>query len=308
MSNPTSPVGQPPPSNQIGDYLVDSILGEGAAAMVYRAHLREDTSVDVRNDHPATVALKVLKPAATKQPNMLACFQFEARVLSRLNHPGILRVYNAGVDNDRMYTAMELVDGESFDKVLLARKRLGEAEAHAVARQLAESLDYLHSHGYVHRDIKPANLMLTKEGRFILFDFGTVIRSDDGAPYEEGLYGTPSFLAPEQTTSGGRVDGRADLYALGIMLYLMVAGRKPFYGSRDEVLAAHRNAEPPLPSDSARVTPELEAVILKSLAKDPDDRYQTGAEFAQALAEIDLTAPPPKSFGSRILGLFRSGV
>ena len=88
------------------------------------------------------------------------------------------------------------------------------------------------------------------------------------------------------------------------MLYLMVAGRKPFYGSRDEVLAAHRNATPPLPSDSARVSPELEAVILKSLAKDPDERYQTGAEFAQALAEIDVTAPPPKSFASRILGLY----
>ena len=307
MPNPTSPARQPPPSNQIGEYRVESILGEGAAAMVYRAHLLEDATVDVRSDHPSTIALKVLKPAATKQPNMLACFQFEARVLSRLNHPGILRVYNAGVDNDRMYTAMELVDGGSFDSVLLERKRLGEAEAVDVARQLAEALDYLHGHGYVHRDIKPANLMLTKEGRIILFDFGTVIRIDDGAPYEVGLYGTPSFLAPEQTKPGGQVDGRADLYALGILLYLMVTGRKPFYGSRDEVLEAHRSVLPPPPSDSARVSPDLEVVILKSLAKDPDDRYQSGAEFAQALSDIDLSAPSPKSFGSRIFGLFRSG-
>jgi len=307
MSNPTVPVTYPPPANQIGEYHVESILGEGAAAMVYRAHLREDVSVDIRNDHPSTVALKVLKPAATKQPNMLACFQFEARVLSRLNHPGILRVYNAGVDNGRMYTAMELIEGDSFEDFLLRRKRLDEDEAVGYAVQLAKALDYLHEHGYVHRDIKPANLMLTREGRIMLFDFGTVIRINDGAPYEVGLYGTPSFLAPEQILPDARVDARSDLYGLGIILYLMITGRKPFYGSRNEVLDAHVSAVPPAPSEAVRVSPELEAVILKSIAKDPDGRYQTGAEFAQALAGAELVVQPPKSIASRILGLFGGG-
>ena len=305
ISNLTA--GHPQSSNQIGGYRIDSVIGEGAAAMVYRAQPIEADSTDAQTDRPPIVALKVLKPAATSQPNMLACFQFEARVLSRLNHPGILRVYSAGVDHGRMYTAMELIEGESFEDFLLRRRRLSEDESVGYAVQLAEALDYLHEHGYVHRDIKPANLMLTNEGRVILFDFGTVIRIDDGAPYEVGLYGTPSFLAPEQILQEARVDGRSDLYALGIILYLMITGRKPFYGSRSEVLDAHLNAVPPSPSQAVRVSPDLETVILESIAKHPDERYQTGADFAQALAGAELVVQPPKSIASRILALFSSG-
>ncbi len=304
----TSNSNHSPPSlpDQVGDYVVESSLGEGAVAMVYRARRVDDPARRGPEGHPPTVALKVLKPEATKQPNVLACFQFEARVLSRLNHPGILRVYDAGMDDDRMYTAMELIDGVGFDSVLLAKKRLAEPLAIDLARQLAEALDYLHNHGYVHRDVKPGNLMLTSAGRVVLFDFGTVVRSNDGVAYEGGLYGTPAFLAPEQTVAGGKIDGRADLYALGIMLYLMVAGRKPFYGSRNEVLEAHLRTAPPPPSKYVRVTPELETIILKTIAKHPDDRFQTGAEIAQALAEVPEPAPP--SLGARLFGWLRMGV
>ncbi len=287
-----------PLPEQVGGYRVESLIGEGAAATVYRARVAAGEATQ-------PVALKVLKPAATKQPHVLACFQFEARVLSRLEHRGILRVYAAGVDDDRMYTAMELIDGVSLDNVLVANKRLTPAQAVDIARQLADALDYLHRSGYVHRDIKPANLMLTPEGRVVLFDFGTVVRLKDGAPYEAGLYGTPAFLAPEQTVAGGKIDGRADLYSAGIMFYLMVTGRKPFYGSRSEVLAAHVTAAPPRPSQFARISPALEAVILKSIAKKPDDRYQTGAEMAQALETLPSLTPP--SIGERLRGLFRRG-
>jgi serine/threonine-protein kinase len=200
---------------------------------------------------------------------------------------------------------MELIDGISLDNVLIANKRLTPAQAVDIARQLADALDYLHRSGYVHRDIKPANLMLTPEGRVVLFDFGTVVRIKDGAPYEAGLYGTPSFLAPEQTVAGGKIDGRADLYSAGIMLFLMVTGRKPFYGSRSEVLDAHVSAAPPRPSQFARISPALEAMILKTIAKNPDDRFQTGAELAQALATLPSLAPP--SIGDRLRGWLRRG-
>lgn len=306
MLSPSQGHRQAPPIERVGDFLVESVLGEGAAATIYRARWADDQSAGAPGERPDTVALKVLKPEAMGQPHVLASFQFEARVLSRLNHGGILRVYQVGVDNDRVYAAMELMDGVSLDKYLLAKKRLSEPFAVDIARQAAEALAYLHSHGYVHRDIKPANLMLTPQGRVILFDFGTVIRIADGAAYEEGLYGTPAFLAPEQITPGRQVDGRADLYALGMVLYLMVTGRKPFYGSRSQTLDAHLHGAPPPPSDFARVAPELESVILRAIAKAPADRFQTGTAFAQALAEAKLNPAKP-SVGDRLRGWLRRG-
>lgn len=292
-----------PENSQVGDYRIESILGEGGVAMVYRARRIADQSTAA--DHPSTVALKVLKPEAVQQPHVLACFQFEARVLSRLNHPNILQVYTAGVDKEYLYTAMEKVDGVSFDRFLLAKKRLPQAFAAQVASQLADALHYLHEHRYVHRDIKPANLMLADADRILLFDFGTVIRADSRAAYEKGIYGTPAFMAPEQIEVGGPVDGRADLYALGLTLYLMVTGRKPFYGSRNEVLAAQLHAPPPPPSQFARVSPALEAIILKALAKDPADRFQSGAEFAQALTAAVASAPPAPTLRQRLLSWLR---
>lgn len=282
--------------SKIGPYEIDDKIGEGAAGVVYRAH-----SVD-SPDQPQSVALKVLKPEAMKQPAMLACFQFEGRVLTRLKHPGILRVYETGMDDGRMYTAMELIDGYSFDAYLAGRKKLTIGEAIDVARQVAEALEYLHRSGFAHRDIKPANLMLEHSGRIVLFDFGTVFRISDGVDYESGVFGTPAFLAPEQIMQKKQIDGRADLYALGIVLYHMAVGRKPFYGSRSEILEAHLHQPPPPPSKFGRIPVELEAVILKSIAKRPEDRYQTGAELAETLAYVAENLPPPRSsFLQRLL-------
>ena len=302
----------PLPTTRIGNYILDSLIGEGAVAWVYRARLASDTPTPgdgLPADHPPDIALKLLKPQATALPNVLASFQFEARVLLRLNHPGILRVFATGVGaGTRMYTAMELIDGGGLDHYLLANKRLPEAQAVELGRQTALALDYLHELGYVHRDIKPANLMLTRSGRVILTDFGTVIRIRDGADYETGLYGTPAFLAPEQIVEGAPVDGRADIYALGMILYLMVAGRKPYYGGRNEVLAAQQHTLPPPPSDFAPVSPALEAVILRALAKDPADRYPHGRDLAAALESADLLPAPARKSGfvHRLLSRLRS--
>lgn len=303
----------PLPTTRIGHYILDSLIGEGAVAWVYRARLAPDAGAandQLPDDHPEEVALKLLKPHATTLPNVLASFQFEARVLLRLNHPGILRVYATGVAaGTRMYTAMELIDGGGLDHYLLAKKRLPEAQAVELGRQTAMALDYLHELGYVHRDIKPANLMLTRAGRVILTDFGTVIRIRDGADYETGLYGTPAFLAPEQIDPNAAVDGRADIYALGMILYLMVAGRKPYYGGRSEVLVAQQQTIPPPPSDFVPVSPELESVILKALAKDPAARFQHGRDLASALDAADLLPAPVAgpSLIDRLFGWIRRG-
>jgi serine/threonine protein kinase len=306
--------------HQIGDYRIEGPLGEGGVAVVYKASPLTAPASGRAGDLPDVVALKVLKPDATKQPNVLACFQFESRVLKRLRHPGILRVFDAGVDDGRLYTAMELIDGPSLGHFLLAKKRLTETAAVDIVTQIAEALAYLHGLGYVHRDIKPANIMLGRDGRAVLFDFGTVIKVSDGAGYEVGLYGTPAFLAPEQIRLGGlggdagtgeeaptTVDGRADLYALGMILYLMVAGRKPYYGGRNEVLRAQLEQVPPPPSEFARVSPDLEAIILRALAKDPADRFQSGAEFADALRRAELLSMTVRpSLGQRLFGWLRS--
>ncbi|MEZ4834714.1 MAG: protein kinase [Caldilineaceae bacterium] len=134
-------------------------------------------------------ALKVLKPESMAWQ---ACWpaSVRGRVLTQLQHPGILRVYETGMDDGRMYTAMELIDGHSFDAYLAGRKKLTITEAIYVARQVAEALDYLHRNGYAARDIKPANLMLEDSGRIVLFDFGTVFRINDGVDYESGVFGT----------------------------------------------------------------------------------------------------------------------
>ncbi len=292
------------PLTELGGYRLEAMLGEGAAGTVYRAQRIDRAAASA--DRPALLALKVLKPEAITQPQVLACFQFEGRTLARLSHPGILRVYETGLDDGMMFTAMELIEGQSFEKYLTAKQRLPVAEAISVACQLALALDYLHHQGYAHRDIKPANLMYSSAGRLVLFDFGTAIRIKAGTDYEAGLYGTPAYLAPEQIKAGGVIDGRADLYALGVMLYLMVTGRKPFYGTREEVLDAHLYDNPTPPTKFARMPQALEAVILQALAKQPADRFATGAAMAAALTAIEENLPPVvPSLWQRLLGWLR---
>lgn len=273
-----------PMTSQVGRYRVLDPLGQGATAVVY---LAQDMT-------GRRVALKVLNPMAASQPHMRLCFQLEYRTMARLRHPGILRVHDSGEANGRLFIAMELIEGGTLEQFLQRANAIGEVAAIDIARQVAEALDYLHSTGHVHRDVKTSNVLLGPAGRAVLFDFGTVYNIHEPADNAQGIYGTPAFLAPEQIEGEEPLDGRADLYSLGIVLYLMVAGRRPFYGSREEVLDAHLKQEPPPPSEFGWVSPELEQVILKALAKPREERFESGEAFALALRGVEVETETPK--------------
>lgn len=273
------------PLQRFGPYQIERALGAGAVATVYSA----------RGPDGRQVALKVLNPFAAGQPKVRRLFRNEYQLLSRLRHPGIVPVYDAGEIDGQPYMAMALVQGPTLEEYLAGKSSLGETASVEIARQIALTLDYVHQQGIVHRDLKPGNILISRDGRALLFDFGAALNRNNPAPEDaEGIYGTPAFVAPEQIANNEEIDGRADLYALGIILYRLVCGRKPFYGSRGEVLEAHLHETPPPPSSFAYVSPELEAVILKAIAKEPAARFQSGAEFAAALQAARLEPPPER--------------
>jgi eukaryotic-like serine/threonine-protein kinase len=300
MSYAVNGYAAPPPlqpMQRFGPYQIEQKLGAGAVAVVYSAHSQDGRQV----------ALKVLNPDAAKQPKFRKLLRNEYQMVARLHHPGVVQVYDLGEIDGHAYMAMELVQGPTLEEYMTAHGTLGETAAVAIVQQLARTLDYVHQQGVVHRDLKPANVLISRDGRALLFDFGAALNLRTATPEElAGIYGTPAFLSPEQIRSSADLDGRADLYSLGVILYRLVSGRKPFYGGRSEVLEAHLHQTPPKPSAFAYVSPELEAVILKAIAKAPEERFQTGAEFAAALQAAKLEPPPERlPLTQRILGWIR---
>lgn len=281
------------PLRQLGPYQLDAVLGLGATAAVYRAR-RGDGQV---------IALKVLHQEAMNVAAVRQAFQREAKLLLRLRHPGVITALESGQFDGRYYLALALVEGPTLEEFLAQNKKVGEQVAIDVGIQVALALNYLHEQEVVHRDVKPANILLQNRRRAILFDFGAALdRSVEQAVPGE-VYGTPAFLSPEQARGDAAIDGRADIYALGVTLYRMVAGRKPFYGSRLEVLEAQIMTPPPRPSEFGYVSPTLEAAILKALAKDPGARFQTGAELAAALEAAHRDEQPDQP--RRLFGWLR---
>ena len=287
----TDTVRQPEkPLSSLGPYQISGVLGQGGVSIVYRA----------RRLHQPEVALKVLNMALAGQPDMRKRFLDEHRLLQQLRHRGIVQVYDAGELDSRFYIALQLLTGDTLEALVTRNKTLGEITAVDIAKQTGETLAYIHSQGLVHRDIKTSNIMITHDRRVILFDFGTVLRLSS-LPDEPitGVFGTPPFVSPEQALASQDIDGRSDIYSLGVVLYRMVAGRKPFYGSRSELLHAHVHEEPPPPSNFARVSPLLEQIILKALAKNPDDRFQRAIDMVGALEEVE-PLPEPPAFSTRL--------
>ncbi|MFL5495041.1 MAG: protein kinase domain-containing protein [Gemmatimonadales bacterium] len=261
-------------------YGIERELGRGGMATVFLAR-------DLRHDRP--VAFKVLHPdlAATLGPER---FQREIRMAARLQHPHILTVLDSGEAGGRLWFTMPFIQGESLRDRLNREKQLPVEDALRIAREAADALDYAHQEGIVHRDIKPENIMLT--GRHALVaDFG-IARALGGSVAqrltETGLaIGTPAYMSPEQGTGEREVDGRSDIYSLGIVLYEMLAGEPPFGGATAQAMIARRFTETARPLRTVRETvPEMvEQAVAKALAKAPADRFVTAGEFAKALEE-----------------------
>jgi Tol biopolymer transport system component len=276
----------------VGQYQIVEELGRGGMAVVYKAW---QPSLE------RYVALKVLPEYFQHDPEFLARFQREARAAARLNHPNIVTIYDVGEHAGIHYIAMEYLDGGSLRDRLrstasrsldgtgqaeaVAAGSLGLRDAQRILAQLASALDYAHSHGLIHRDIKPANILFTSDGRAKLTDFGIARASDDAQLTRTGvLMGTPEYMAPEQA-EGKPIDYRTDLYALGVVLYQMLVGQAPFRGTTPHATLHAVVYEPPPPPRQINpaLPPAIEAVLLKALAKQPDQRFQRGAEMVAAL-------------------------
>ncbi len=274
----------PAPQLLVGKYLVKRVLGEGGMGVVLEA-----THVELQQD----VAIKLLGPHSGREEEMLARFRNEARITARLPAEHVVRVFDAGkTDTGQPYLVMELLAGRDLDAELDARGRLPVAEAVDYVLQACEGLAEAHAIRLAHRDLKPANLFLTRtrdgEPLVKVVDFG-IATSLPGAEIpvaDDGLCGTPSYMAPEQFEARGEVDARSDQYAIATVLFELVAGLPPFDGDDVERAAIQIVTEPaPKLSTRAPCVPRgLDAAIARALAKSPEDRFPDLAAFALAIA------------------------
>jgi len=258
-------------------YEVEGRIGAGGMAEVWRGHDR------VLN---RTVAIKTLLPQFARDASFVDRFRREAQAAARLNHAGIVSVYDSGTDGDAPYIVMEFIEGRTLADYLSSGKTIPPMEAAQIAKDIAAALAVAHAQGVIHRDIKPANVMVTRDGKVLVMDFGIarLISGPETAPQTSAVLGTASYLSPEQA-QGQPVDARTDIYALGVVLYEMLTGRPPFTGDSPMAIAYKQvNATPPAPSSAnPDVPPALDAVVMRALSKNPANRYQTGTEFADDL-------------------------
>jgi len=278
-------------------YLLKREIARGGAGAVFEAeHLYTKRSV----------ALKLLVPEQRSAPEPRARLLREALALSTARHPGVVAALDAGeTDDGTPYLVLELLEGRSLEGILAVRRRIGAAEVAWVGAAICDALHAAHSRGIIHRDIKPSNVFVARDeqGREVvkLFDFGVArIPSENKKLTQDGaLLGTPEYMAPEQLLAR-EVDGRTDLYALGVTLYECLAGVVPFEGNFGEVLLGVSTKElPPLRQKVPDVPPELAAAIERALAREADARFADAPTFGQALRKAAPAAPPGSLLGIR---------
>jgi eukaryotic-like serine/threonine-protein kinase len=276
----------------LGSYQLVCLLGEGGMGNIY---------VGRHMQLHRYVAIKLLRPELAKRKDDVARFFHEAHTINRLRHPNIVESIDLVEDVvDGAYCVLELLKGDDL-KTRLARGALPIESAIHIGVQLADALGKVHALGVVHRDLKPENLILIeRDGRddFVkLIDFGI---AQIGSFGDNGIVGTAAYMAPEQGVENAPVDRRADIYALGVLLFEMVTGRHPFPSSTDsEYLVRHADTPPPKPSKLLRCPPALEALILRCLDKNPERRYATADQVAATLRMID-----PRSRGAGRIAWF----
>ncbi|HQT63986.1 MAG: hypothetical protein B7Z75_03615 [Acidocella sp. 20-57-95] len=261
----------------LGKYELLHVLGKGAMGTVYEGF---DPIIHRR------LAIKTVKlPDAddAEAQEELARFKREAQAAGRLSHPNIVGVFDYGETPEIAYIVMEFVDGTTLKHVLDKKERFETGEVVRIMDGLLAGLQFSHDRGVIHRDIKPANIMLTKAGEVKIADFG-IARIESSSMTQAGtMLGTPSYMSPEQFM-GQTVDARTDIYSSGVMLYQLLTGEKPFEGGLTAIMHKVLNTEPPPPSALSVTVPHaFDAVVMKAMAKRPQDRFGSASEFAQAL-------------------------
>src|SRR5579859_2750282 len=274
---------------KIGRYEIVEEVGRGAMGVVYKA---SDPTIG------RLVAIKVLSLDSAHEegvPGAQEIFMREARAAGRLSHPGIVTIHDALEDTESKnnYIVMEFIPGRTLENVLLYGPPLSTEKSIDIVRQIAEALDYAHQQQIIHRDLKPANILLTDDGRAKITDFGIAkIMAAGGSLRTSAVMGTPAYMSPEQVT-GGEIDARSDLFALGILTYLMLAGEKPFAGDTAAVMFKIVYEDPVPPS---HLRPELgpghDYLVLRSLVKDRNKRYGSAREFLTDLDDVQHGRSP----------------
>ena len=269
---------------QLDEYRIEALLGQGGMARVYRG-------LDTRLDR--WVAIKVIEASFQNDVDYIARFEREARAIAQLEHPHIVSVYRYGEVDGLLYMAMRYIQGSSLDRMLTTYHQEGDlipiAEARRIIEQTCLALDYAHSRGVIHRDVKPGNIMLDQAGREVrpvITDFGLAkVLGDPSLISQSAVAGTFAYIAPEQIEARRDIDGRADIYALGVMTYQMLTGELPFkHEHQGALLIAHMLHAPPDARDKVPDLPEGAArAIQKAMSKKPSERFGTASEFVSAL-------------------------
>jgi serine/threonine-protein kinase len=264
---------------KIGKYEIQGVLGRGGMGVVYRAF---DPAIH------RLVAIKTITKSAMDPSELqyaIARFRHEAQAVGRLTHPRIAAIYDYGEDENLAYIVMELVNGRSLYDHLQNKASFELQEIGEIIRQLLDGLGYAHAQGVVHRDIKPSNLLINDDGRIKISDFG-IAHIDTSSLTQVGeIMGSPGYMSPEQFT-GDEPDARSDIYAVGVIAYELLAGRKPFTGSNVEIMRQVIGETPHNPSEfNPMISAQLDWAVQKSLAKKREDRFQNAREFALAFVQ-----------------------
>lgn len=260
-------------------------LGEGGMGLVYRVRDRETTEI---------LALKLLRPEIACDPEMMRRFKDEIRLARRITHKNVSRIYDFNRVNDLAYITMEYVDGESLRDYLARAGKLPPERVIDLARQITAGLGEAHAQGVVHRDLKPENVILARDGLVKLMDFGIARVLGSNVATAQTVIGTPGYMAPEQS-QGKAVDQRTDLYALGLIMYECLTGRRAFAGATPVEVALKQLKERPVPLRKflSTVPPQLETIVLRCLEKEPARRFASAAELQRALAQPSTSAQRP---------------
>jgi tRNA A-37 threonylcarbamoyl transferase component Bud32 len=267
-------------------------IGEGGMAVVYKAHC-------TLLDRP--VAIKVLREQYASNPEFVDRFQREARAAARLSHPNIVSIYDVGQEGEKLFIVMEYVQGVNLKDYLRNQGPLSPQTAAELGRQIGAALAHAHQRGIIHRDIKPHNILISPDGQVKVTDFGIARAAAASSLTETGVVlGSVHYFSPEQAR-GGSVDARSDIYALGVVLYELLTGRLPFEGDSPIAIALRHLDSEPLPFAEVRpdVPVELQQIIAKAMAREPEKRYQTAGELQVALrsflGDVPLVDEPTRA-------------